>query len=66
MHTITIEPMGGSGLSVPFVFRATCSCGAFSSGFNAYKWVALEIQWHYINSGMTNGRGLLVTDPEEE
>jgi hypothetical protein len=44
--------------SIPFVFNATCICGWWS-GFNAPKWTLLAVQQHWVETKLTNGRGLL-------
>lgn len=59
-HTITIEPQWARvGVSVPVLFRAHCSCGRWHRGPNAPKWTLLAIQGHYVEAGLTNGRGLI-------
>lgn len=56
-HLVTITPRPHVG-SVPFVFEASCDCGRWTYASNAYKWTALAVQGHYVEAGLTNGRGI--------
>lgn len=51
-HAITITTKPWPGHSIPHLIRATCECGGFATGDNAYKWVALMIQDHYAAVGL--------------
>lgn len=50
-HTVSIGASPWPGRDVPYLFAATCSCG-FTSGDNAFKWVALMTQQHYLDVGL--------------
>jgi hypothetical protein len=57
--TVTSQPHG----SIPFIFAAACSCGAWRCPPNAWKWTALAVQDHLTDVGMMrdgpgNGRVL--------
>jgi hypothetical protein len=56
-HTITVHHIEHEG-SAPFIFGAVYTCG-WSYGRNAPKWTLLAIQQHWVESGLTNDRGLL-------
>jgi hypothetical protein len=57
-HAVTITPIAMTTGSLPYAFTARCCCG-WSQPRNAYKWVTLGVQSHYIAEGLTNGKGLL-------
>lgn len=55
IHTVSITPH-----SQDSAFTLSCSCGKISE-VNAYKWVVLAAQRHYVDLGLTReGRGLVV------
>lgn len=42
-HQVTITYTPWPGHEIPYMIKGTCQCG-FTTGNNAFKWVALMIQ----------------------
>lgn len=54
-HQVTITATPWPGHEIPHLITGRCDCG-FTTGGNAYKWVAFMIQEHYLEVGLI-GRG---------